>query len=144
MRWSFSCIWILANLMVSTAWAGLPDSATIRETMTGLATPSEIYGAPGSFGVAYGSASFGVPRTYSEFSSPYGGGYGYGYAPATILPGPYGRGLWEPGSMAGKNWNDPSSYRFYRTFPYPDRPGAPSVPIGYYAPYFGPPSSVDW
>ena len=44
--------------------------------------------------MAYGVPSFGVPRTYSVYSSPYGAGYGYGYAPASFLPGRYGVGMW--------------------------------------------------
>ena len=43
--------------------------------------PNSIYGAPGNYGVSWGVPSYGLKRTYSEFSSPYGAGYGYGYAP---------------------------------------------------------------
>src|SRR4051794_13206780 len=58
------------------------------------------YAAPGNYGMAYGSPSFGLTRTYTSFSSPYGAGYGYGYAPYGLLPGRYGVGLWRPGFVA--------------------------------------------
>lgn len=94
------------------------------------------YAAPGFFGTTYGSASFGLARTYSSFASPYGLGYGYGYAPYRILPGSHGAGIWTPGAVA-------PGYAYYGTFPvYPDvdrvLPG-----IGAYAPAFGPvPASI--
>jgi hypothetical protein len=98
-----------------------------------------IYGAPGDYGVAWGVPSYGVPRLYSEFSSPYGLGYGYGYPPYSYLPGRYGVGLWRPGFSEGGYVFAASSYR---TFPVPYRPLVPSYgpPLGYYAPGFGPPS----
>src|SRR4051812_4777791 len=45
--------------------------------------PYSIYGAPGYYGTTYGVPSYGMKRTYSEFSSPYGAGYAYGYAPTS-------------------------------------------------------------
>lgn len=98
------------------------------------------YAAPGNYAMAHGSASFGVPRTSTSFTSPYGMGYGYGYEPARLLRGPHGVGLWRPGSGI-------PSYAFggsnYWTFPVPyasasTRPAPPSV--GWYAPGLGPPS----
>ena len=55
------------------------------------------YAAPGYYGMAYGSPSVGLTRTYTAFSTPYGMGYGCGYAPYGLLPGRYGVGLWRPG-----------------------------------------------
>ena len=59
--------------------------------------PGGPYASPGNYGMAYGSMSAGVPRTYTKFTSPYGLGYSYGYAPPSFLPGPYGLGLWRAG-----------------------------------------------
>jgi hypothetical protein len=95
-------------------------------------------GLNGLYGTSWGMASFGVPRTYTTFSSPYGGGYGYGYPNYGFLPGRYGVGLWRagftsPGYVYG-------SANGYNTFPYPYNPGGPRYgpPIGVYAPAFGP------
>jgi hypothetical protein len=99
---------------------------------------SIYYAAPGLYATTYGSPSFKVPRTYSSFSSPYGVGYGYGYRPTTFLPGPFGVGLWRPGS--GLGYGPGSS--IYSTFAVPPA-GYPvaipaHAPIGAYAPGFGP------
>jgi hypothetical protein len=106
------------------------------------ATAVDPYAAPGNFGMAYGTASYGVPRTYTAFSSPYGPGYGYGYAGAGYLPGRYGVGLWRPGFVApGYVYGS----GFYRTFPVPYRPvtgGPVPPPVGAYAPGFGPSNGV--
>ncbi|WP_435019785.1 hypothetical protein TA3x_001478 [Tundrisphaera sp. TA3] len=90
-----------------------------------------------TFGTSWGVASYGSRRTYSEFSSPYGAGYGYGYKPTTFAPGPFGIGLWRPGAGEGSVYGAPNSYR---TFPYPYAPGPVRYgpPIGVYAPGFGP------
>ena len=102
------------------------------------------YAAPGNYGTSFGSASYRMPRLYSEFSSPSGGGYGYGYAPARVLPGRYGIGLWRP-TMAegGYVYGAPNSYRTFAV-PYV-RGGVPTTgalppapPFGAYAPAFGP------
>lgn len=98
------------------------------------------YAAPGYYGMSYGSPSVGMPRTYTTFASPYGGGYGYGYAPYGLLPGRYGVGLWRPGFVTPGYLYGAS---YYRTFPVPYGPNAyvgPAPPIGLYAPGFGPPS----
>ena len=105
--------------------------------------PSPAFAAPGFFGTSYGHASYGSVRTYSEFSSPYGAGYGYGYAPPTYMSGPFGVGLWRPGYVVpGYAY---SSGR-YNTFAAPYQPGAPINPvsIGLYAPGFGPAVSRGW
>jgi hypothetical protein len=104
------------------------------------------FAAPGLYGMAFGSPSVGMTRTYTSFSSPYGAGYGYGYAPYGMLPGRYGVGLWRPGFVA-PGYVYGASY--YRTFPLPYGPyGAPSQvpppPVGAYAPAFGPGSYYAW
>ena len=95
--------------------------------------------APGDYGMAFGSPSVGLARTYTGFSSPYGAGYGYGYAPSVLLPGRHGVGLWRPGFVTP---GDLSGASDYRTYPVPS--GVPSVapppPVGAYAPAFGPPA----
>jgi hypothetical protein len=89
--------------------------------------------------MSLGTPSFGSVRTYSEFSSPFGAGYAYGYRPYGLLPGRYGVGIWRPGFAEPPLFN--AAYHSYRTFPGPYRPGVPAVtpPVGLYAPAFGPP-----
>ena len=104
---------------------------------------TSIYGAPGQYGVSFGVPSYGLTRTYTEYSSPYGPGYGYGYAPYSFLPGRYGVELWRPGFAAPGYVYGASSYR---TFPVPVRATGPGSgpPVGYYAPGFGPPAFYGW
>jgi len=94
------------------------------------------YSAPGSYGTTFGVASYGVRQTYTTFSSSYGAGYGYGYPPASFLPGPYGVSLWHPGGLPDQYvWRTP----YYGTFGIPAAPrNVPLPPIGVYAPAFGP------
>ena len=99
------------------------------------------YEAPGRYGVAWGAASYGVPLTYSAFSSPYGGGYGYGHGPSQFSGGRFGLGLWAPGQPARPPGRGPYGYGNYWTFPYEPSVGLPPVPLGAYAPGFGPPSA---
>jgi hypothetical protein len=113
--------------------------------MPGDMNPYRVNGyfaAPGLYGMMLGSPSYGSVRTYTEFSSPYGPGYAYGYAPYGLLPGRYGVGLWRPGFTA-PGYVYGSSY-FYRTFAVPFGPGgAGSLPppaVGTYAPALGPSS----
>ena len=100
------------------------------------------FSPPGSYGMMLGSPSYGSVRTYSEFSSPYGAGYGYGYAPNGLVPGRYGVGLWRPGYVA-PGYTYGASYYSYRTFAV-GNPGAPTPPVGVYAPYYGPPTAYGW
>ncbi len=104
--------------------------------------PYNPYSATGQYGMAFGAMSYGVPRTYTTFSSPYGGGYGYGYAPYSYASNQFGVGLWRPG-MSVPGYMYESS--MYRTIP-PFRPlsPTPTPPVGYYAPAFGPPSFYAW
>ncbi|WP_422927315.1 hypothetical protein [Singulisphaera sp. PoT] len=92
--------------------------------------------APGYYGTTYGTASYGMKRTYTEFSSPYGAGYGYGYAPYALVPGKFGVGLWRPG-LVGPGYVYGAAR--YDTFAIPGAP-APAPPLGVYAPAFGAPS----
>lgn len=128
-------------LGIAAMGAGTPARA---QFVTSPATAASWYAAPGNYGMAYGTASFGVPRTYSVYSSPYGAGYGYGYAPSTAMPGRYGVGLWRPGFAAPGYVYGAGSYR---TFPVPYRPatGGPiPPPVGAYAPGFGPTPVWGW
>jgi len=104
------------------------------------------YAAPGLYGMAWGTPSVGLTRTYSVYASPYGSGYGYGYAPYGMLPGRYGVGLWRPGFVA-PGYGYGASY-YYRSFPIPASassvPLLPAPPVGVYAPAFGPGSYYNW
>lgn len=93
-----------------------------------------------TYGTSWGVASYGSRRLYSEFASPYGAGYGYGYKPTSFLPGPWGIEMWRPGQAAGTMYGSPHSYR---TFPYPYPAGRVvyGPPLGVYAPAFGPGTS---
>ncbi len=125
------------------ALAVLPPAVSRGQDLGGGVPLPRAYAAPGYYGMSYGSASFGVPRTYSSFASPYGQGYGYGYAPSSFLPGRFGIQLWRPGFVAPGYAFGASSYR---TFPVPYNPGspAPSPPVGVYAPGFGPTAAYGW
>ncbi len=116
----------------SSAYAQVPATA---HPYSGV---NSIYGAPGNYGVSYGVASYGVPRTYSEFNSPYGMGYSYyGYAPSAILPGRHGMGLWRPGSASGSVYGNTTSYRTFPASTWPV-PAGYGPAVGAYAPGFGP------
>jgi len=132
---------LLGSVLVLT-----PAVARAQAPLAGFTDPYRLngyYAAPGNYGMAYGSMSYGVPRTYTSFSSPYGAGYGYGYAPYGLLPGSYGVGLWRPGFVT-PGYVYGASY--YRTFPVPYASGASSLapPVGVYAPGFGPPSPLSY
>jgi len=105
---------------------------------------SPAYAAPGNYGTAYGYPSYGYPRTYTSFSSPYGNGIGYGVAPYGYASNRFGVGLWRPGyTVPGYAYR--SSY--YWTFaPAPIRPpvAAPFPPFGTYAPGYGPAGVYGW
>jgi hypothetical protein len=124
-----------------------PGAARAQLAINGFTDPYRInayLAAPGNYGMAYGSMSVGIPRTYTTFTSPYGSGYGYGYAPYGLLPGRYGVGLWRPGFVT-PGYVYGASY--YRTYPVPYASGAPASPVppvGLYAPGFGPPSPLTY
>ena len=81
-----------------------------------------------------------MPRTSTTFSSPFGAGYGYGYAPYGMLPGKYGVGLWRPGFVAPGYLYGASYYRSVAVPPVT----IPEPPIGDYAPGFGAPSPLTY
>src|SRR6516164_747212 len=89
-------------LVISTAFTFAALAAPVRAqgVVRFYGADARAYAPPGLYGMAYGFPAYGVPRTYTEFSSPYGMGYGYGYPPATVLSGRYGVGLWRPGFIA--------------------------------------------
>src|SRR5438128_1819922 len=90
----------LGLILVGSAMVLMSAAARAQVVAPGLTAPFRInayFAAPGYYGMAFGSPSVGQPRTYTAFSSPYGLGYGYGYAPYGLLPGRYGVGLWRPG-----------------------------------------------
>lgn len=101
--------------------------------------PAPVYDPPGYYGMAWGVPSYGVPRTASNFSSPFSSvGYGYGYNPYHLMPGRFGASLWRPGEL------DPGfgfAQGSYRTFPITRGGVTPpsGVPVGFYAPRLGPP-----
>lgn len=105
---------------------------------------NSAYGAPGYYGMSYGVPSYGVPRTYSSFSSPYGVGYGYGYPPYGYMPGKFGVELWRPGfSVPGYVYGGPTSYRTFPVQTWPN-PSGYGPPVGAYAPSFGPSPIPFW
>lgn len=137
MRHRFGMVLIGASLAIA------PGASTARgQAAAGIVVGSPYrmngyFAAPGYYGMAYGSPSYGMTRTYTSFSSPYGGGYGYGYAPYGLLPGRYGVGLWRPGFVAPGYAYGASYYRTYPV-PYVTNAFVPTPPVGAYAPGFGP------
>ncbi len=131
---------------VATMLLLLPEAASAQATPAPnravVKTDSALgaYDAPGNYGVAWGSASFGLPRLHSAYSTSYGPGYGYGYAPSRFLPGAFGQGLWSPSSTVAPGSLEGSGY--YRVFPVPYGPAPHGAvpPLGAYAPAFGPPA----
>jgi len=128
--------------LIGSALLLVPGAARAQVAYSDFSNPYRIngyYAAPGYYGMAYGSPSVGLTRTYTTFSTPYGMGYGAGYAPYGLLPGRYGVGLWRPG-LVTPGYVYGASY--YRSFPVPynSAVATPTAPIGYYAPGFGPPS----
>ena len=129
------------------ALAAMPGSVSAQVYTSGP-SPYRINGAigmPNLYGTSWGVASYGVPRTYTTFASPYGGGYGYGYGAGAafgypnygFIPPKYGVGLWRAGIAApGYAYGAANGYN---TFPYPYTVGGPMYgpPIGLYAPGFG-------
>lgn len=141
---------VLVGAVVALAPVSARAQVLVTESAVVAPAPARmnhaIYDAPGSYGMMWGSPSYGSIRTYSEFSSPYGLGYGYGYAPYGYLPGRYGVGLWRPGFATGGYVFGAAPYYGYRTYPVPYDPTGrtPSPPVGAYAPGFGPPAYYGW
>ena len=132
--------WRIAALAASLLLPPVVHAQAPAQNPPYAATPLGVYDAPGNYGVAWGSAAFGLPRTYSAFSSPYGAGYGYGYAPYRLLPGGYGVGLWSPGTaVPAGSLEGTAGYRVFPV-PYGPAPHGAVPPLGAYAPAFGPPA----
>jgi hypothetical protein len=115
-------------------------SGAARGQEAGLDPPlPRVYRAPGFYGTAWGNASYGIPRTYSDYASPFGLNYGLGVGPYRILPGAFGQGLWSDslGIPTAGDWS--GGYLGYRTFAHPPVAGQPNPGIGVYAPMLGPP-----
>jgi hypothetical protein len=135
----------LLGVMI-VGWAlGLAPGSARAQVFSPVAVPYRIngyYAAPGYYGMSYGSPSYGMTRTYTSFSSPYGAGYGAGYAPYGLLPGRYGVGLWRPGFVTPGYLYGAS---YYRSFPvaYPNNGVYPPA-VGVYAPGFGPAAPYAW
>ena len=135
---------LLSVGIVGIALALMPGSAARAQAP--LAAPyrmNAIFSAPGLYGTSYGSPSFGMARTYSEFSSPYGGGYGYGLGAYGLPPSKYGVGLWRPGFVAPGYAYGASYYQTY-SVPYTTATGFNGPPFGVYAPGFGPTAYYGW
>jgi hypothetical protein len=116
-------------------------SPAVNNTDPGL---NPAYAAPGNYATTWGVPSFGWPRTYTVFASPYGPGYGYGYYPYMYVPGNYGFRLWRPGYVAPGYVYGAGYYGTVAT-PYLATTGPTlSPPMGYYAPGFGAPAFYAW
>jgi hypothetical protein len=139
--------WLWAAI-VGTATALVPSAGHAQAPATvAVAGPVRMNGyfeAPGFYGTSWGVASYRVPRLYSEFASPFGVGYGYGYAPYGLIPGRYGTGLWRPGAVVAPGYVYGASP--YQTWAVPNVPGisSPLPSIGLYAPGFGSTGVVSW
>jgi hypothetical protein len=132
---------LLLVVAVGSALSMVPIQAQAQVPVGPATVPYRVNGSiglPNLYGTSWGVASFGIPRTYTTFASPYGAGYGYGYPSYGVIPGRYGVGLWRPGFVA-PGYTYGSAYG-YNTFPYPYKPGGPMYgpSIGNFAPGFGP------
>jgi hypothetical protein len=112
-------------------------------TMAGNTAVASPYRAPGVYATTWGVPSFGWPRTYTAFSSPYGPGYGYGYYPYSYVPGYYGFRLWRPG-FAAPGYVYGAGYYGTVSTPYQGLTNGYAPPIGVYAGGFGAPPFVGW
>lgn len=140
--WGLALGLVLAGALGARAQAPVGTSATTAPLV--LNGVGHHYQPPGYYGTSYGVPSFGVPRYYTAFSSPYGAGYGYGYAPyVTALNWYYLTGNLQPDRPP---FTVPGYFlggSTYNTFPVPYTSRGPeSPPIGVYAPAFGPPIST--
>lgn len=129
-----SRVWLRGLALV--AWSALGGMRVHGQEMT---QAPGFYSAPGYYGTSFGVPGYKTVRTYSEFSSSYGGGYGRGYAPYSIGAGRFGADLWR-GGTAVVNPLDGASLTSYRTWavPYQTHPTVVAPPIGVYAPAYGP------
>jgi hypothetical protein len=108
--------------------------ATAQVTGAGAAVE---YVAPGSFATSWGVPSYGWPRTYTAFSSPYGQAYGYGYTPYVYWPGYTGAQVWRPAATLPDTYRAGNWYRNLAS-PHSSFTGGFFSPFGYYPPGVGP------
>src|SRR5258708_1390263 len=125
-----------AVILIASA---VPARAQVMSSQTGAVRGSRINTdfTPGTYATSWGVPSFGWPRTYTAFSSPYGSGYGYGYYPYVYWPGYYGYRVWRPGyTQPGYIYGD----GFYQTLasPHTSFTGGFVDPLKTYPPGFGP------
>jgi hypothetical protein len=147
--WSILVGTALSLVPVSPARAQAPGSAAAAPVASSPAPAASAsgsyFGTPGNYFVSWGVPSFGWPRTYSVFSSPYGAGYGYGYYPYMTVPGYYGFRLYRAGYIAEPNlygggiYSTPGSFAPFLPVTLQIRP-----PLGYYAPGLGAPAFYSW
>jgi hypothetical protein len=136
-------LWVAIVGFAMTVTTG---STHAQAPVLGVPAPIRVNGffeAPGFYGTSYGTASYRVPRTYSEFASPFGVGYGYGYAPYGMISGRYGVGLWRPGTVAPGYVYGAAYYQTWAV-PYSAGSTVPLPSIGLYAPAFGSTGVVGW
>jgi hypothetical protein len=137
---------LLAAAVLGIVPTALAQAVPAAGPSVGSPRPSDYYAAPGLYGTSYGYASYGVPRTHTEFSAHPWSGYYANYRPYSYMPGRFGAGLWRPGGSpaADSIYGRPTGRNSYRTFPVTSGTGltpdqiAPPPPIGVYAPAFGP------
>lgn len=149
--------------IVAASWLVVVASAGEAGAQTTGYSPSyrvsDYLGAPGTYGMSYGFASYGMPQTYTVYSAYPGPSYGSTMPPYGLMPGRFGVGLWRPGFATsgyvyGASYYQPSTYMpnagSYRAFVYGD-PGRASAsgrsappPVGVYAPYLGPRTQFGW
>ncbi len=111
---------------------GLFSFSAQGQEIPSVKQPTKVYGT------SWGVAGYGLKRTSSAYSSPFGVGYGYGIPFMGFVPGKFGVELWRPNEVAPAGVYGVSNR--YRTFPYPYPVGPPAYgpSIGTYAPGFGP------
>jgi|SRR5579864_291904 len=138
---------LLWTTVLGAAMIGTTPSPARAQIYGGLASPDEVgsyYGAPGYYGTAWGYPSYGWPRTYTVFSSPYGAGYAYGYYPSYTMAGYFGVRLWRPGFAAPGYLYGAGNYGTFASPSLALKRGYPPPSIGWYAPGFGPPPFIAW
>lgn len=137
-------LWVLAvgGILAAASAAGAQEPGGLSAPLV-LNGSGPYYQPPGSYGTSYGVPSYGVPRLFTAFASPYGAGYGYGYAPYVDSLN-WNRLMGGPGGQGSSGYTVPGYFQggsTYNTFPAPYTVRGPeSPPIGVYAPTFGPPS----
>ncbi len=130
---------VLTTVFAMASMFGPSTSGSDIDLMTANAPISRFYVAPGLYGTAYGSPSYGVPRTYSQFPSPFGGiAYGFGLKPYRRMES---LSSYEPGAASNPATTTPGegSYSIFYS-PYDARytgSGFVTVPFGVYGPGLG-------